>query len=171
MKHLAIMTLVASLSLCSCVATEEQKHDDAQQESLIAKINNVTVLELVADAPIVHYRLLVNGKTEDKNRIYEGYSNHLFLAAVPGSSSPMGKGAYIHMKIGKSNCMLSAPSFKMGPDNNMQSTIEYTPPSKNVSIGDWITIYSVKIVQLDKVARTVEVQIKGAQQKTERDSQ
>jgi len=114
---------------------------------------------------------LVNGKTEDENRIYEGYSNHLFLAAVPGSSSPMGKGAYIHMKIGKSNCMLSAPSFKMGPDNNMQSTIEYTPPSKNVSIGDWITIYSVKIVQLDKVARTVEVQIKGAQQKTERDSQ
>lgn len=59
--------------------------------------------------------------------------------------------------------MLTDPSFKMGPDNNMQSTIEYTYPKKEVSIDDWVAVYKVTISQHEKTVRCLEVQIKGAQ--------
>jgi hypothetical protein len=163
MKHTGIIAAALLVVLCCTATSGPEKPDKAQAESLIAKINGVTVMELTADAPIVHYRLLIDGKPTDENRMYSDYSNHLFLAAVP-STSPLGEGAYIHMTIGKQNCMLTAPSFRMGPDNNMQGTIEYTYPKKRVSVDNWVTIYGVTIVQHEKTVRNLEVQIRGAQQ-------
>lgn len=163
MRSAGIMVAALSVALCCLATFGTEKADQTEPGSLVAKINWVTVQELTANAPIVHYRLLADGKVKDENRIYGDYSNHLYLAAVP-STSPLGNGAYIHMKIGKQNCMLTDPSFKMGPDNNMQSTIEYTYPKKEVSIDDWVTVYKVTIAQHEKTVRCLEVQIKGAQQ-------
>jgi hypothetical protein len=157
-----IVFLLVASTLCCYAVSQDSELDRTKLGSLIAKINWVTVLELNTDTPIAHYRLLVDSKTVEEQRIYENFSNHVYLAVVPGNS-PLGNGSYFHMKIGNANCMLSAPSFKMGPDNNIQSTIEYTFPDKKASIGDWTTIYSIKVVEIEKVIRTIEVQIKGTQ--------
>ena len=158
-----IIMLVTIFALCITTAAIAANTEGEKTGSLIAKINQVTVLELTTDRPIVYYRLLVDGQIKDQNQIYEGFSNHLYLAATKGASG-LGAGAYIHMKIGNSNCMLVDPTFKMGPDNNMQSTIEYTYPDRNCSISDWVTIYKVTISENGKTVRGLEVQINGAQQ-------
>lgn len=163
MRGAGMIVATVSVVLC-CIATYgTEKADKTDPGSLVAKINWVAVQELTANAPIDHYRLLVDGKVKDENRIYGDHSSHLYLAAVPGTS-PLGNGAYIHMKIGNQNCMLTDPSFKMGPDNNMQGTIEYTYPKKEVSIDDWVTVYKMATVQHEKTVRCLEVQIKGGQQ-------
>lgn len=163
MRRAGMIIATVSVFLCCITTYGTEKADRTESGSLIAKINWVAVQELTASAPIVHYRLLVDGMVKDESRIYGEHSNHLYLAAVPGTS-PLGNGAYIHMKIGCHNCMLTDPSFKMGPDNNMQGTIEYTYPKREISIDDWVTIYKMAIVQHEKTVRCLEVQIKGAQQ-------
>ena len=158
-----ILILVTISALCATSAAIADNTEGEMTGSLIAKINQVTVLELTTDRPIVYYRLLIDGQIKDQNQIYEGFSNHLYLAATQGASG-LGAGAYIHMKIGNSNCMLVDPTFKMGPDNNMQGTIEYTYPDRNCPISDWVTIYKVTISENGKTVRSLEVQINGAQQ-------
>ena len=131
--------------------------------SLVAKINSVTVLEIFTDRPIARYRLVIDGKAKDEKLTYESASNHLCLAAVPS-----GEWANIHMKIGYANCLLSEP-FVMGANTNRQNTDEYMFPTKEVSIGDWTTIYRVTIKEDDHVVRCIEVQISGAQPKPDGD--
>jgi|GEM_PF-4493263 len=129
----------------------------AKPGSLVAKINQVTVLELVADRPVTGYRLLVNGKPEDEKRTYGGRSGHVYVAVVPSE-----KTARVHMKVGHSNCLLWAP-FVMGPDKNIQDTIKYVYPEKKVSLDGWTTIYGVTIKELGAVVRSINVQIRGAE--------
>jgi hypothetical protein len=156
-----VVVVVVAVTIGQRSSARDQADDrpglKATPESLFAKINSVTVLEITTDRPIKQYRLLVNGKPKSERLTYKDASDHLYLAAVPS-----GKWANIHMKIGHANCLLAQP-FNMGADKNIQTTIEYMSPKKKVHIGDWTTIYGVTIRELDKVVRSIEVQISGAQ--------
>jgi len=151
-----VLTLVVCVST-SCHKSPEPRAPVVQSEagSLIAHINGVTVLELQADKPITQYRLLVNDEPHREGRTHNDVSKHLYLAAVSAAEQ------HIHMKIGNANYLLVAP-ISMSANNNMQQTVEYVPPKKEISIDDWTTIYGITIKEyLDgPVVRSLKVQIK-----------
>jgi hypothetical protein len=152
---LCLLVSAAVVGTTSCT-TNDQVRGKSQPGSLFAKINVVTVLELLADRPIAQYRLVVNGTAQRENLTYENVSDHIYLAVVEDQFTD------IHMKIGNYNYVMTAPN--MGPDSQSQRTIEYMPSEKKICITNWTTIYGLTIKDLDHVTvKSLEVQIRGPQ--------
>ena len=123
-------------------------------ESLVARINNVRVLVFDTDRPVREVRAVVDGKVVGTNR-WNGTSREIKVAVIRGA----GDDVRVQMQVGNVGGILSF-RFPMNIRANVAEPESYGP-GRQLTLGDWVELFSVKQVMNSKnVLTTLRIEVR-----------
>ena len=135
-----ITFLIAALTIATSAAVAADSNSPvgvaSGNQSLVAKINMVTVLKFESDKPISEIRLVLDGKQVGRTTKVQTNSKELYLAVVPLNDS-----LDINGCSGGGNLLINADwprEYNVG----IHETERYGP-SKILVLNDWVEIYGI----------------------------
>ncbi|QDT44908.1 hypothetical protein Pan241w_50240 [Gimesia alba] len=134
-----LFLLLFMAMICSADAADRKRSNfpkrNLNRDSIVAKINTVTVLKFETDKPISELRFFFNGK-QIQRELVKTDKTGLYLAVVP-----LNHRIDLHAKVGGKNNLFTAKLPLLLRSDVIEQ--ESYGPGKKLKLKDWTEVYTI----------------------------
>lgn len=134
-----LILLLFMIMICSADAADRKRSNipkrEINRDSIVAKINMITVLKFETDKPISELRFFFNGKQIERDLVKTDKTG-LYLAVVPLIDR-----IDLHAKVGDKNSLFTAKLPLLFRSDVFER--ESYGPGKRLKLKDWTEVYTI----------------------------